>query len=145
MRSKDTEGRIKPPGVKGQIVEACGRSRNGSAFDLSRLPTAEERLGFVPEIRGLRRHGPERRLGLRPGLRRLLGGLQQKEATYFYYLARGSRDSLVAQVDDGLKAGFEVFYLKVQAETQPRAVALTLAICRQLQAQLAELREAKAT
>jgi L-alanine-DL-glutamate epimerase-like enolase superfamily enzyme len=44
---------------------------------------------------------------------RLLGGLQQKEATYFYYLARGSRDELGAQVEEGLTAGFEVFYLKV--------------------------------
>jgi glucarate dehydratase len=44
---------------------------------------------------------------------RLLGGLQQQEATYFYYLARGPRDSLAAQVADGLAKGFEVFYLKV--------------------------------
>jgi L-alanine-DL-glutamate epimerase-like enolase superfamily enzyme len=44
---------------------------------------------------------------------RLLGGLQQSEATYFYYLARGSAESLRAQVEDGLWAGFEVFYLKV--------------------------------
>ncbi len=44
---------------------------------------------------------------------RLLGGLQQGEVTYFYYLARGARESLEAQVDDGLRAGFEVFYLKV--------------------------------
>jgi L-alanine-DL-glutamate epimerase-like enolase superfamily enzyme len=44
---------------------------------------------------------------------RLLGGLLQPEATYFYYLARGSRESLEAQVGDGLEAGFEVFYLKV--------------------------------
>ncbi len=44
---------------------------------------------------------------------RLLGGLQQKEATYFYYLARGTSESLAAQVEDGLKVGFEVFYLKV--------------------------------
>jgi glucarate dehydratase len=44
---------------------------------------------------------------------RLLGGLQQQEATYFYYLARGSQESLAAQVADGLAAGFEVFYLKV--------------------------------
>ena len=44
---------------------------------------------------------------------RLLGGLQQSEATYFYYLARGSRESLAAQVAEGLEAGFEVFYLKV--------------------------------
>jgi L-alanine-DL-glutamate epimerase-like enolase superfamily enzyme len=44
---------------------------------------------------------------------RLLGGLHQKEATYFYYLARGTPESLRAQVDDGLEAGFWVFYLKV--------------------------------
>jgi len=44
---------------------------------------------------------------------RLLGGLQQQPVTYFYYLARGPRESLTAQVDDGLAAGFEVFYLKV--------------------------------
>ena len=44
---------------------------------------------------------------------RLLGGLQQREATYFYYLARGSRESLAAQVAEGRAAGFEVFYLKV--------------------------------
>jgi len=44
---------------------------------------------------------------------RLLGGLQQREATYFYYLARGSQESLGAQVEEGLKAGFDVFYLKV--------------------------------
>jgi L-Ala-D/L-Glu epimerase len=44
---------------------------------------------------------------------RLLGGLQRKEATYFYYLARDTTEGLEAQVDDGLKSGFEVFYLKV--------------------------------
>jgi glucarate dehydratase len=44
---------------------------------------------------------------------RLLGGLMQSEATYFYYLARGSADELAGQVADGLRAGFEVFYLKV--------------------------------
>jgi L-alanine-DL-glutamate epimerase-like enolase superfamily enzyme len=44
---------------------------------------------------------------------RLLGGLQQQQATYFYYLARGPRESLDAQVADGLGAGFDVFYLKV--------------------------------
>jgi L-alanine-DL-glutamate epimerase-like enolase superfamily enzyme len=44
---------------------------------------------------------------------RLLGGLSHAEATYFYYLARGSPDSLAAQVADGLAAGFDVFYLKV--------------------------------
>jgi L-alanine-DL-glutamate epimerase-like enolase superfamily enzyme len=44
---------------------------------------------------------------------RLLGGLQQTEASYFYYLTRGSPESLAAEVEDGLRAGFEVFYLKV--------------------------------
>jgi L-alanine-DL-glutamate epimerase-like enolase superfamily enzyme len=44
---------------------------------------------------------------------RLLGGLQQKEATYFYYLDRGPPDSLAAQVADGLRRGYDVFYLKV--------------------------------
>jgi L-alanine-DL-glutamate epimerase-like enolase superfamily enzyme len=44
---------------------------------------------------------------------RLLGGLQQRETTYFYYLARGSSESLRAQVEEGLDAGFDVFYLKV--------------------------------
>ena len=44
---------------------------------------------------------------------RLLGGLQQKEATYFFYLARGPKESLAAQVAEGVEAGFEVFYLKV--------------------------------
>jgi L-alanine-DL-glutamate epimerase-like enolase superfamily enzyme len=44
---------------------------------------------------------------------RLLGGLQQQEVTYFYYLARDAPESLRAQVDDGLETGFAVFYLKV--------------------------------
>ena len=44
---------------------------------------------------------------------RLLGGLLQPEATYFYYLARGDRESLAAQVAAGLAGGFEVYYLKV--------------------------------
>ena len=44
---------------------------------------------------------------------RLLGGLQQPEASYFYYLARGTEESLAAQVAEGLAADFEVFYLKV--------------------------------
>jgi len=44
---------------------------------------------------------------------RLLGGRQRREATYFYYLARGSREQLAAQVAAGRQAGFDVFYLKV--------------------------------
>ncbi len=44
---------------------------------------------------------------------RLLGGLARSEASYFYYLARGTQEELQAQVADGLRAGFDVFYLKV--------------------------------
>jgi L-Ala-D/L-Glu epimerase len=44
---------------------------------------------------------------------RLLGGVQQREATYFYYLARASPELLAVQVAEGRAAGFEVFYLKV--------------------------------
>lgn len=47
---------------------------------------------------------------------RLLGGLQDPEPTYFYYLARGSQDELADQVADGLRHGFEIFYLKVGLE-----------------------------
>jgi L-alanine-DL-glutamate epimerase-like enolase superfamily enzyme len=44
---------------------------------------------------------------------RLLGGLQEREPTYFYYLSRASDETLAAQVSEGLAAGFDVFYLKV--------------------------------
>jgi L-alanine-DL-glutamate epimerase-like enolase superfamily enzyme len=44
---------------------------------------------------------------------RLLGGVQQHEATYFYYLARDASEDVAAQVAAGLAAGYEVFYLKV--------------------------------
>ena len=44
---------------------------------------------------------------------RMLGGVQGPEPTYFYYLARGSRDALANQVAEGLAHGFDVFYLKV--------------------------------
>jgi len=46
-------------------------------------------------------------------LYRLFGGLRRREVTYFYYLAQGSPDDLAAQCADGLRAGFDVFYLKV--------------------------------
>jgi L-Ala-D/L-Glu epimerase len=49
-------------------------------------------------------------------LYRLFGGLRRREASYFYYLARGADEDLRAQVADGLAAGFEVFYLKVGLE-----------------------------
>ena len=44
---------------------------------------------------------------------RLLGGRRRAEASYFYYLARGSKEQLAAQVAEGRAAGFDVFYLKV--------------------------------
>jgi L-alanine-DL-glutamate epimerase-like enolase superfamily enzyme len=44
---------------------------------------------------------------------RLLGGLQQPEATYFYYLTRDDEQSLASQAAEGLAAGFDVYYLKV--------------------------------
>jgi glucarate dehydratase len=56
---------------------------------------------------------------------RLLGGVQEKEATYFYYLSRGDRDALEAQVSDGLAAGFEVFYLKVGLDDADDADAVS--------------------
>ena len=56
---------------------------------------------------------------------RLLGGLQEKEATYFYYLSRGSREALETQVQDGLAAGFEVFYLKVGLDDADDLEAVT--------------------
>jgi L-alanine-DL-glutamate epimerase-like enolase superfamily enzyme len=43
----------------------------------------------------------------------LLGGSQRQDATYFYYLTRGSRESLGEQAAAGLAAGYDVFYLKV--------------------------------
>jgi glucarate dehydratase len=39
--------------------------------------------------------------------------LLEPEPTYFYYLARGSRQSLAEQVADGRAKGFDVYYLKV--------------------------------
>ena len=56
---------------------------------------------------------------------RLLGGLQEKEATYFYYVSRGDREALEAQVSDGLAAGFEVFYLKVGLDDADDADAVS--------------------
>jgi glucarate dehydratase len=46
-------------------------------------------------------------------LYKLFGGLRRKEASYFYYLARGTSDDLSEQCRAGLRAGFDTFYLKV--------------------------------
>jgi L-Ala-D/L-Glu epimerase len=46
-------------------------------------------------------------------LYKLFGGLRRNEASYFYYLARGSREELAEQCRVGLGAGFDTFYLKV--------------------------------
>jgi L-alanine-DL-glutamate epimerase-like enolase superfamily enzyme len=43
----------------------------------------------------------------------LFGGKVRERVNYFYYLARGAVDSLVAQCHDGLARGYHVFYLKV--------------------------------
>jgi glucarate dehydratase len=43
----------------------------------------------------------------------LFGGKVRDSADYFYYLARGAAESLVAQCRDGVARGYRVFYLKV--------------------------------
>ena len=43
----------------------------------------------------------------------LFGGKVRDGADYFYYLARGSEESLTAQCRDGVARGYNVFYLKV--------------------------------
>jgi glucarate dehydratase len=43
----------------------------------------------------------------------LFGGRVRDRVNYFYYLARGDRDSLREQCRRGLAGGFHVFYLKV--------------------------------
>jgi L-Ala-D/L-Glu epimerase len=44
---------------------------------------------------------------------RLLGGLRRTSVDYFYYLSRGSADDIAEQCAAGLRAGYQVFYLKV--------------------------------
>jgi L-alanine-DL-glutamate epimerase-like enolase superfamily enzyme len=46
-------------------------------------------------------------------LYKLFGGLRRHEASYFYYLARGSGGELAEQCRSGLAAGYDTFYLKV--------------------------------
>jgi L-alanine-DL-glutamate epimerase-like enolase superfamily enzyme len=60
-------------------------------------------------------------------LHRLLGGLRRSETTYFYYLARGSPESLAAQAADGLARGFGVYYLKVGIDGE-RELAMLAAL-----------------
>ena len=43
----------------------------------------------------------------------LFGGKVRDSADYFFYLARGTAESLVAQCRDGIGRGYRVFYLKV--------------------------------
>ena len=49
-------------------------------------------------------------------LYKLFGGLRRREASYFYYLARGTREELAEQCRGGLAAGYDTFYLKVGVE-----------------------------
>jgi L-Ala-D/L-Glu epimerase len=58
---------------------------------------------------------------------RLLGGVQQREPTYFFYLARAQPESLAAQVAEGRAAGFEVFYLKVGLDDADDLAAVSAA------------------
>lgn len=64
-------------------------------------------------------------------LYRLLGGLRRSETSYFYYLARGDDESLEEQCADGLRAGFDVFYLKVGIEPR-QDLAMVRAVRRAL-------------
>jgi L-Ala-D/L-Glu epimerase len=43
----------------------------------------------------------------------LFGGKVRESVDYFYYLARGTEESLAAQCQDGVERGYRVFYLKV--------------------------------
>lgn len=43
----------------------------------------------------------------------LFGGKVRESVDYFYYLARGTGESLVAQCREGIARGYRVFYLKV--------------------------------
>jgi glucarate dehydratase len=43
----------------------------------------------------------------------LFGGKVRESVDYFYYLARGTTESLVGQCRDGVARGYRVFYLKV--------------------------------
>jgi L-Ala-D/L-Glu epimerase len=43
----------------------------------------------------------------------LFGGKVRDTVDYFYYLARGSKESLVSQCREGIARGYSVFYLKV--------------------------------
>src|SRR5688572_1523829 len=57
-------------------------------------------------------------------LYRLLGGARRDEVDYFYYLARGSVDSLVKQCRDGLARGYGVYYLKTGIDTAAESAML---------------------
>src|SRR4029077_11173337 len=46
-------------------------------------------------------------------LYRLFGGVLHEDISYFFYLSRDDDDGLRGQAAEGLRLGFEVFYLKV--------------------------------
>ena len=58
---------------------------------------------------------------------RLFGGLRRAQATYFYYLARGTSEELASQCAEGREAGFDVFYLKVGSDLE-REVEMVRAV-----------------
>jgi L-Ala-D/L-Glu epimerase len=43
----------------------------------------------------------------------LFGGKVRESASYFYYCSQGSPDHIASQAREGMKMGFQVFYLKV--------------------------------
>jgi L-alanine-DL-glutamate epimerase-like enolase superfamily enzyme len=49
-------------------------------------------------------------------LYKLFGGLRRREASYCYYLARGTTEELAEQCRGGLEAGYDTFYLKIGVE-----------------------------
>jgi len=49
-------------------------------------------------------------------LYRFFGGLRRSQVSYFYYLARSNDDDLMQQCQEGLAAGYKVFYLKVAVD-----------------------------
>ncbi|MET0482605.1 MAG: enolase C-terminal domain-like protein, partial [Aestuariivirgaceae bacterium] len=46
-------------------------------------------------------------------IHRLLGGAMREEVDYFYYMEWGTPDSIAAQAKDGVRRGYQVYYLKV--------------------------------
>ena len=55
---------------------------------------------------------------------RFFGGALRDEVTYFCYLAQGTPDEMKRQCAEGLKMGYDVFYLKVGIDTDAETAML---------------------